>query len=263
MSPTTRDEQTITSKDVGALVPVDESEYAIVRAADPQMLLAAVRENVGREGIGQFDLDRIKIPAGGGKAWEIPSLEGVDVARKFEGIVVAWREPRAFWRVKFDDRQGPATPPDCASDDGELGVGDPGGKCALCPMAEWGSADTLWGTGSRGQACKQMRLLFVLRPDDLIPVAMPMPPTSIPPLKQYFLRLAGQGIPYYAVVTSFELSDEQSGQGIGYSAVRPSMVARLAPDAIARVRAYKEAIQAQLDTIDVTAGDFETAGSGG
>lgn len=243
------------------IMPLEDSEYAVVRAPDPQMLLEAVRENVGNNGIDQFDLDRIKIPAGGGKAWEIPGLDGTKVAADFEGIIVGWREPRAFWRVKFDERQGAATPPDCSSDDGNIGVGDPGGRCQTCQYAEWGSAGTLWSNDSRGQACKQMRLLFVLRTSDLIPVAMPMPPTSIPPLKQYFLRLAGQGIPYYAVVTRFALSPEQNANNIAYSAVEPSLASRLDPDAIARVRAYKEAIQAQLDTITVESSDFGDPGT--
>lgn len=250
--------------DAAEIVPVEKSEFAVVRAADPRLLLEAVQENVGRSGMDQFDLDRIKIPTGGGKTWAIPSLDGEAFQPVFEGIIIAWREPRAFWRIKFDEREGPATPPDCASDDGARGVGDPGGNCDSCQYAEWGSADTLWQNKSRGQACKQMRLLFVLRADDLIPVAMPMPPTSIKPLKQYFLRLAGQGIPYYAVVTKFELTQQAGGAGgIIYSSVAPSLAARLDPAAITRVRSYREAIQAQLETITVEPADFSDAEAGG
>ena len=63
--------------------------------------LEVMRENVGAGGLTVFDLDRIKIPTGGGTMWTVPTLEGDTASKDVTGIVVAWREPRAFWRESF------------------------------------------------------------------------------------------------------------------------------------------------------------------
>lgn len=245
-----------TAKPGTDLVPVDPALYPILApSADLDALREVVDENIGAGGMTQFDLDRIKIPSGGGRTWLVPGLEGDEDLREIDGIVVYWRDPRAFWRSKLDDSGG-GTPPDCASEDGEIGVGDPGGPCATCPYARWGSKGELFGDESRGQACKQMRLLFVLRPESILPVAMPLPPTSIRPVKQFFLRLAQKATPYYGVAISLGLEQDKNAGGIVYSKVVPKLVSVLDADQRAAVKSYRDSIRASLDTVRAEAGDF-------
>jgi hypothetical protein len=54
------------------LVIIEPSEYAIVKT-DSSQLQQIIRDNIGGQ-IGAFDLDRCKVPAGGGTNWELPGM---------------------------------------------------------------------------------------------------------------------------------------------------------------------------------------------
>lgn len=241
-----------------SLVPLNT--FAIAR--QDGSVEQVMRENIGQGGMTVFDLDRVRVPAGGGRSWIIPTLEGEDEAKTLDGVIVAWRDPRAFWTVSFDESGG-GTPPDCSSEDGVLGRGvygvgspdHPDGRCATCPMSQWGSAVDGKGEPRRGQACKQMRLLFLLRESDLLPLALFMPPTSIGPLRKYFLRLSNASLPYYSVVTRLGLAKSSNRDGIEFSMVEPTLVGRLSADDVTKVKAYSDGLQDTLGAVVLTAED--------
>jgi len=241
------------SKEVAKL---DTSPYAIANLGTGESnttLAEIMRENVGAGGITPFDLDRVKVPAGGGAAWEIPTLTGeTDVAKAFEGIIVAWREPRSYWLKGLDEGGGGGQPPDCSSDDGERGTGTPGGECAECPLAQFGS-----GKEQRGQACKQMRLLFIVRENALLPIALFAPPTSIANIRKYFLRLASEGKRYSDVVTRFSLGKATSGGGIDYSKVDVNVVRVLTDAERGAVLEYSRGISGALAGVKLTQEDVQ------
>jgi hypothetical protein len=58
-------------------------------------------------------------------------------------------------------------------------MGKPGGDCHKCPLAQFGSAVDQKGQPGKGQACKSMRMLLFLRQDDMIPMIVNLPPTSL------------------------------------------------------------------------------------
>lgn len=245
-----------TTKPSSDLVPFDG--YAVAKQ-DPSALLSVLRENVGPGALSVFDLERVKVPTGGGALWSIPTLEGTpDDVRTLDGIIVYHREPRAYWKVPFD-QSGGGTPPDCSSSHGETGIGEPGGACDVCPHAQWGSKPlgpgAKAGDVSRGQACKQMKLVALLRPDALLPLAIFLPPTSIVPMRKYLLGLASRAKHFSSVVTRLTLTKASSGAGIEYSQAAPSMLSTLSPDEEQRVRAYADAIRSTLDTITLTEED--------
>ena len=174
-------------------------------------MVQALHENTGGEKLSPFDLDRIKVPAGGGTMWTVPSLTGDQEVKELSGIIVYWKSTRAYWPGSYE---GGSAPPDCSSNDGKVGQGSPGGECAVCPYAQYGSAKN--GTG-KGQACKQTRLLFIAQSTSLLPAVLTVPPTSIKPCSKYFLSLAGQARPYYSVVTSIGLTKDKNDTGIVFS----------------------------------------------
>lgn len=226
---------------------VKPDTYQIMTQAED--LRDIIEANVG-DNLSQFDLDRITMPSGGGLAWTVPSLTGDEESVKaLEGIIVHWKEPRAYWKQSFEDSDG--SPPDCTSEDSVMGRGlfgpgsehNPSGECAECPMSQFGSRPG----DSNAQACKQMRVLFMVQPESLLPQAVMLPPTSIKPMKRYFLRLASRAIPFYGVVTRLELERATSGGGIKYSVVKPTVSVQLAPEAAARVRHYGDGLKSVLD----------------
>ena len=247
------------SKSNTDLVPFES--FAI--ATRSEELAEVIRENIGDGGrMTPFDLDRVKVPTGGGKIWSIPTLDGEDDQRELTGVIVAWRDARAFWETPFASSGG-GTPPDCSSQDSIIGFGmygvgselHPDGKCASCPMAQWGSKVNEKGEETRGQACKQMRVLFLLQPDALLPLALFAPPTSVAALRKYFMRLSTQGVPYYGVVTGLQLGEASSGDGITYSQVVPRMVNRLTDEDKLAVRSYANSLSSALDAVVLTAED--------
>ena len=180
--------------------------YAVIKSDAAQVLSETLAEG---ESVSYEDLARIKTPAGGGKAWEMPSG---DVSKTYEGVLLLRQPVRAYWPTSIDATGG-GDPPDCSSLDSITGVGRPGGDCATCPMNAWGSA----GEGRRGKACRQITRMFFLLPDSLLPVLYPAPPSAYALAKSYVLRLAAQGVPYHQVVTQVGLESAQNQDGVGYS----------------------------------------------
>ena len=198
--------------------------------------LDAIRENIGNDRITDRDLDRITVPLGGGLNWTVPTLEGEDSAKALDGIIVHWTSPRAYWATGME--VGGNTPPDCSSHNGDVGYGQPGGACHLCPLSEWGSAD-----GGSGKACKEKRMLFLLRSTDLLPIVIQAPSTSIQPVKKYLLRLASQGLPYWSVITRLSLEKGSNANGISFSRIAPKSAGPVPEDQREKLADYLHAIK--------------------
>ena len=213
-----------------------------------------IEANVGAGGLTQFNLDRIKAPSGGAEFFSIPSIKGPKPADSFEGIVVYWKDARAYWSKPLS--QGGNSPPDCTSDDGITGVGDPGGDCRLCPFAQFGSKLDEKGNAAAGQACRAIRPLFVLRPGAILPIVVPAPPTSQRAVQQYFLRLVNEGLPYWRVLTKFKLEKASSRGGIAYARIIPELVEVLPDDLSSTIEAYRAALMPQLRVQRAQSQDF-------
>jgi len=61
--------------------------------------------------------------------------------------------------------------------------------------------------------------------------------------KRYLLRLASQGLPYYAAITSLTLSKSKNDDGIAYYEVVFSMNEKLPPDAVESVKAIADSLK--------------------
>lgn len=208
--------------------------------------------NVGDEALGINDLDRIKIPSGGGLNWTIPTLDGEKSTDEFDGIIVHAQDVRAYWETSLDEGGG-GNPPDCASPDGKTGYGNPGGLCRTCPMAEFGSAEK-----GEGQACKQMKRIYVVPKGSILPILVTAPPTSLQAVKRYMLRLAGHSTPYYGVVTRFTLTKEKNARNIEYARLNLSSVEVLEDGDRAKVKQYAERIRPFLEQQPIGADDYDS-----
>jgi len=155
------------------------------------------------------------------------------------------RDTRAYYAQPISETGG-GQPPDCWSADGMIGAGKPGGACLACPLARWDSAPD-----GRGQACKQIKQLFVVRSSLLLPEVVTLPPTSLKAARQYLLKLAAQGVAYYAVVTSIGLERTKNAQGIAYSRAVFRFVRRLAPEQVKRARDYHEMLKPLVERMAV------------
>lgn len=201
-----------------------------------------LQENAGAVGFSDLDLERIKIPAGGGVAWEVNSLSGVESVKELEGVIVAFRDIRTFWRKSFEESGG--APPDCSSIDSVTGVGDPGGLCAMCPLAQFGS-------DGRRQACRQGRQLFLLRGDAILPDVVNLAPTSLAAARKFFLRLTSQGIPFYGAIVKIGLEKDKNSDGIAYAKATFTLARVLTEEETARTRTYASMFKPMVQRLAV------------
>lgn len=226
---------------------------------DPAEVLAIIDENIGGQEVGEFDLPRIKVPSGGARTWEIPALGGgVDSEQVLEGIVVHFKLTRAYWPPEQEN----GTPPACRSDNGIIGIGDPGGQCKTCPLAQFGSAvDEKTGAQRPGQACNAKEIWFMLRPGSFLPVVVALPATSLKAAKQYRIgALGSSGMRMAQVVTAIELEPARNADG-DYAVAKPKVAGLLTPDEAkaamdyaATLRPIFEAAAAAINTEDAGAG---------
>ena len=132
----------------------------------------------------QMSFQRVKIPAGGTLQFEMPSddPDNPDYEKNLVGVILHNHATCAYWPAgsEYDDD----TTPLCSSVDGKVGIGTPGGACAACVMNRFGSAPD----GSKGKACKNMRVLYLLRSGEYMPLQVNLPPTSIKPFKEFLNR---------------------------------------------------------------------------
>ena len=209
----------------------------------PQEVQDILRANLGGQELSPFDLPKVKIPGAGGTTWEIPSLEGDKPSMTLEGIVIYFKLIRSYWPGEFKGSE----PPQCASSDNRVGVGDPGGVCEECPFAQFGSDKT-----GRGQACKQSEQWFVLPQNALLPLVLTLPPKSLGPARKYRLNLTNAMLQLNQVVTSLTLAKDTNPDGQEYAYAVPALGHRLEPDEAARAAEYAASLRTILDRAPVT-----------
>jgi hypothetical protein len=215
------------------------SEYAILSSDEGGASLADIMSvNMGGADttFTQFDLDRIGMPSGDMARFTVPTLDEPDYLASFEGVIIAQRQNRSYWS---DPQPRKGSQPDCFSDDGITGHGNPGGSCLDCQFAKWGS------DGS-GQACKLTNPLFIVRPDDILPVMLNVPPSSLKPLQQYRLNLTKRRKEIDGVVTRFELEKATSQGGIDFYVIKLSYVEDVPAEHRSAFRSYGKTLEDML-----------------
>ncbi|WP_020700583.1 hypothetical protein [Selenomonas bovis] len=157
----------------------------------------------------QLTFDRVKIPAGGATAFEIPGdNDDTEMVKEIRGIILLHHPAYAYYRDKY---QGGSNPPDCGSFDGVNGTGDPGGLCAECPYNRFGSGE------GQAKACKNRRMLYILMENEMFPVTLSLPTGSLKDFTKYVKRQLSKGRKLSRIVTRISLKKASSASGITYS----------------------------------------------
>lgn len=212
------------------------------------------------DGLGTVPFDRVKIPSGGGIAFELPGEDedNPESATELVGVILYHHPVNAYWAEKFE---GGSDQPDCSSNDGKMGVLKETGECktcADCPFNQFGSGDN----GS-GKACKNTHRIYILREGNPVPLILSLPPTSLKYLRDYISkRILLKGMRCYHAVTKITLKKEKSAAGIAYSRAAFTFVEKLAPEQIAAAEAMVNTIKQTDRNMDVAA-DYEPAAGDG
>lgn len=226
-----------------------------------EMVLDLINENL--EGLEpQFPL--VKIPSGGGLAFEVPGeTDEVESVTELVGVILDHYAVNAYWPEKFT---GENTPPVCSSMDGKTGTALPEAPvewpgqsrdCKTCPLNQFGSDPE-----SGGKACKNMRRVFLLRPGEIFPVMLSLPPTAISPFTAYMTRLLSRGRHFSSVVTRIKLQKTKNKTGITYSVPTFAVAEELSGDTAEGVRRWGEGLRPVMRRIEIDA-EQESNGSAG
>ncbi len=215
--------------------------------------LPAVSGNMGAamaeemEGL-QLSFPRVKIPSGGGLAFEVPGddPENPDTEKEIIGVIVDHHPVNAYWADKY---AGANNPPDCSSMDGKVGLDADGNRvpCNSCQFNQWGSADD-----GRGKACKNMHRLYIIREGEMLPLLLTLPPTSLKNLSDYIaLRVVSKGMRSYGVVTKVSLKKAQNAGGINYSQAVFALAGKLAPAQVSAMADYSLGIKSMTRSVAI------------
>ena len=215
--------------------------------------LPAVSGNMGAALAEEMDgltltFPRVKIPSGGGLAFEVPGddPENPDTEKEIVGVIVDHHPVNAYWADKY---AGANNPPDCSSMDGKVGLDADGNRvpCNSCQFNQWGSADD-----GRGKACKNMHRVYILREGEMLPLLLTLPPTSLKNLSDYIaLRVVSKGMRSYGVVTKVSLKKAQNAGGINYSQAVFALAGKLAPAQVTAMADYSLGIKSMTRSIAI------------
>jgi len=187
--------------------------------------------------------DVVKSPSGGATAFTVPSLSGDEMVKELTGIILDYKTPRAYWKTA-DPVEGQS--PDCYSSDSI--VSSDGKPCARCTFNDFGTKN---GGETNAKACKESVELYLLRPDNIMPLIVRIPVSSKILFQKYMTRLTGSMIPLCGVVTKITLDKTTSKAGKPYAQYKFETVAALSVKDVASARAFGQKFSEILNAVDV------------
>lgn len=232
------------------LILAENSPYPVIRRDDGVKLL---KGSLIDGGVGMFTLTQLRVPAGGGVAWTVDTLEGpTAIPGKDMNVIVGGMRAglKKWWIAEFGD--GESGPPDCISFDGMTGNGvnslEPGAEpgahdCASCPWNRFKSARN----GGAGKDCSDYMIAMVFREGSSLPDVLNIPAGSLKAWQSYSVKLANAGKSIWHVVTRLAL-EPQKGGAVNWSKISPSFVRDLSPEEIERFDASREVLSHYLDS---------------
>jgi hypothetical protein len=206
------------------LVPVEVFQFPVVQNDEE---LAEEMDGV------YLSFDRVKIPSGGGVAFEVPGddPDSPDMVKELIGVIIDHYPVQTYYENPLS---GESTPPNCYSNDGKIGIGDPGGNCAKCPMNQWDS-----GRNGKGKACKSQRRLFLFREGEGLPIELTLPPTSLKNFNNFITkRIVGKGRRTHGVLTKVTLKKCKNANGIDYSEAQFAVIRDLSAEEKVQSKIY-------------------------
>jgi len=223
---------------------------ALMEQETKKFMLPAMAETAGAftseelaedmDGI-QMSFPRVKIPGGGTLQFELTSddPENPDYEKYLEGVILYNHDANTYWPEgsEYDDD----TTPLCSSMDGKTGVGDPGGACAACALNVYGSASE-----GRGKACKNSRILYLLRSGEYMPLQLSLPPTSLRPFKDFMnMAFMRRRRATFGSVVRIGLKKASNGSN-DYSVATFRLLYDFEGEELAQIRAYADGFKEQI-----------------
>ena len=204
--------------------------------------LSVIRENLKNQPLSLDLFDVVKSPSGGSTVFSVPGLSHDEAETELSGIILDYTTPRAYWHTP-EPVEG--TPPDCMSVNSIISAD--GKSCAHCPYNDFGSKDG----ESNAKACKESVLLFLLRPNTILPLLVRVPVTSKSRFLKYTTRLAGALTPINGVVTKITLERATSRGGKPFALFKFEVGGTLDMDTVMQAKAYAQQFMEVVSAADM------------
>ena len=227
---------------------------------DPEMMEELEDEMSDLDPESGITCRKIKIPSGGGLAYEVQGEEETDVEymKEIKAVVVFTHRVNGFWAGAYgDDDQNKA--PVCSSIDGKTGVRIDSGEvisCKTCPLNQFGSATDQKGEPGKGKACKNMRRLYLMMDNDPNFYLLTVPPTSIKDVNKQLAKIMAGGTPYTGLVLKLTLEKTKNAAGVEYSKVVISKAGLLSTAVSAAAKEMRRQIKEQYQSMAITSEDY-------
>ena len=227
---------------------------------DPEMMEELEDEMSDLDPESGITCRKIKIPSGGGLAYEVQGEEETDVEymKEIKAVVVFTHRVNGFWAGAYgDDDQNKA--PVCSSIDGKTGVRIDSGEvisCETCPLNQFGSATDQKGEPGKGKACKNMRRLYLMMDNDPNFYLLTVPPTSIKDVNKQLAKIMAGGTPYTGLVLKLTLEKTKNAAGVEYSKVVISKAGLLSTAVSAAAKEMRRQIKEQYQSMAITSEDY-------
>ena len=193
--------------------------------------LEIIQENLKNQPLSFQLFDIVKSPSGGSTIFSVPGLSGEEATKELTGIILDYATPRAYWDTP-DPVEG--TPPTCFSTDSIISTD--GKACCHCPFNDFGSKDG----DSNAKACKESVLLFLLRPNNIMPIVVRVPVTSKMIFLKYMTRLIGRLTPLNSIVTKITLEKATSKGGKPYALFHFKAINTLSSEETTHAKAFSK-----------------------
>lgn len=245
---------------------MSKNEVAVVTGEnfDLQVLAGDMAAAMAEEmdGLGSIPFEKVKIPSGGGLAFEVPTEDedNPDTVKELVGVILYHHPINGYWANKYD---GQNNQPDCTSYDGKVGIVADTGECVDCSNCQYnkfGSEVKDNGTPGKGKACKNMHRIYLLTEGNPVPILLTLPPTSLKSLRDYVgKKIVLKGMRSYQVITKITLKKEQSGDGITYSRAVFASLGTLSGDKLEMAKQYADNIKSSNQTVEITEDDYSVS----
>ena len=189
--------------------------------------------------------EKIKVPSGGGLAFEVPgeNPDEPDLQKEIKAVILYQHPFLSYYKEKYT---GGNEAPDCSSIDGLNGIVRETGEvkqCNYCPFNQFNSGE------NGGKACKTKRRIFILRENQAFPTILTLPTASMKEFSRYIFNLIGKNKKPNQVVTKFSLRKESNKKGITFSKVILSYERDLQENELTNVQKMSDQVKAMASTV--------------
>jgi len=224
---------TETKNTENAIVPFNAANYEVLDPDNLKTLGDVVAQNLDTGSMTPRKFfPQIKMPLLGNKEWVIPTTDGDVDCKMFSGIIIHVQVERGLFPKPYK----PGSLPFCSSENGVIGIGNPGGECGSCPNAQFGPDGT-------PPECAQKKAIYILMKEEIVPMVLRITPSSFKAFEDYLLKVSRKLKPLHAIETNFSLkSTVAKGSGTTVSEVVFEIGSPLDKEDVGKVNAVKREI---------------------